>query len=54
MRDFSKTFRKNVFYDNIKSHQKSGLHPVYRKNNFGRKHWDRWGHSGTRKSDWIR
>ena len=32
--DFNETFRKNVTYDNTKSHQKSGLHPRSRKHNF--------------------
>ena len=30
------TFRKNVTYGNIKSHQKSGSHPLSRKHNFGK------------------
>ena len=34
--NFNEIFRKNVTYDNIKSHQKSGLHPLSRKYNFGR------------------
>ena len=31
MIDFNEIFRKNVFYDNIKSHQKSGLHDHVQK-----------------------
>ena len=32
--NFNEIFRKIVTYDNIKSHQKSGLLPLSRKKNF--------------------
>ena len=34
MMNFNEIFRKNVTCDNIKSHQTSGLHPLFTKNNF--------------------
>ena len=34
--NFNGIFRKNVTYDNIRSHQKSGLCPLSRKHNFGK------------------
>ena len=30
-RNFNETFRKNVTYDNIKSHKKSEFHPLFRR-----------------------
>ena len=36
MMNFYQIFRKNLSYDNIKSHQKSGLHALSRKHNFGK------------------
>ena len=27
--NFNEIYKNNVTYDNIKSHQKSGLHPLY-------------------------
>ena len=33
---FNETFKKDVFYDNIKSHKKSGFHPVFRRYIFQR------------------
>ena len=30
-RSCKKTFRKDVAYDNIKSHEQAGLHPLSRK-----------------------
>ena len=34
MINFNEIFRKNATYDNIKIHQKSGLLPLSRENNF--------------------
>ena len=34
--NFNDIFRKIVTYDNMKSHKKSGLHPLSRKRNFGK------------------
>ena len=34
--NFNEIFRKNVTHNNIKSHQKSGLHPLSRKHNIGK------------------
>ena len=34
MRNFNEVFRKNVVYDNIKSHKKTGFHPLTRKDLF--------------------
>ena len=31
LRKFNKLFRKDVAYDNIKSHKKPGLHPFSRR-----------------------
>ena len=31
--DFNEIFRKNVTCDNIKSHKKSSLHPLFRRHN---------------------
>ena len=31
---FNETFRKNADYDNIKSHEKPGFHPVFRRFGF--------------------
>ena len=36
MINFIDISRKNVTYDHIKSHKKSGLHPLFRKHNFGK------------------
>ena len=36
MMNFNEFFRKNVTYDDIKSHPKSGLQPLSRKHNFGK------------------
>ena len=36
LRNFNKIFRKNLCYDNIKSHKKPGLYPLFRKYNFGK------------------
>ena len=33
--EFQRNFQENVNCDNIKSHKKSGLHPLSRKHNFG-------------------
>ena len=35
VRNFNEILRKNVRYDNIKSHKKTGLHPPSRKYFFG-------------------
>ena len=29
LRNFNEIFRKDVTYDNIKSHKKAGLHPLF-------------------------
>ena len=34
--NFNEIFRKNVTRDNIKCHQKSGLHPLFKNHNFGK------------------
>ena len=34
--NLNEIFRKNAAYDNIKSHQKSKLHPVSRIHKFGK------------------
>ena len=34
MRNFNEIFRKDVPYDNFKSHQKPGFHPLLRRYNF--------------------
>ena len=34
--NFNESLSKNVAYNNIKSHQKSGLHPLSRKHDFGK------------------
>ena len=31
MRNFNETFRKDVPYDNVKSHKKLGFHPLFRR-----------------------
>ena len=36
LRNFNEIFRKDVTYDNIKSHKKPGLHPVPEKHIFGK------------------
>ena len=36
MRNFNEIFRKDVTYDNIKSHKKPGLHPLSEKCIFGK------------------
>ena len=36
MRNFNEIFRKDVTYDNVKSHKKPGLHPVSRRYIFGK------------------
>ena len=36
LRNFNKTFRKDVTYDNIKSHKKTGFHPLYETCIFGK------------------
>ena len=41
LRNFNEFFRKNVIYDNIKSHKKTGLHPLSRKYSYG-KTTERW------------
>ena len=30
LRDFNEIFRKDVTYDNIKSHKKPGFHPLFK------------------------
>ena len=34
LRDFNEIFRKDVPYDNFKSHKKTGFHPLFRIYNF--------------------
>ena len=34
--EFQRNAQENVTYDNLKSHKKSGLHPLSRKQNFGK------------------
>ena len=34
--NFNEIFRKNMIYENIKSHQKAGLDPLFRKYIFGK------------------
>ena len=34
MRNFNEIFRKDVPYDNFKSHKKPGFHPLFRRYNF--------------------
>ena len=36
LRNFNEIFRKNVNYDNIKSHKKSEFHPLFRRYIFGK------------------
>ena len=36
MTNFNGIFRKDVTYDNIKSHKKPGLHPLSRRYIFGK------------------
>ena len=36
LRNFNEVFRKDVPYDNIKSHKKAGLHPLPKNYNFGK------------------
>ena len=36
MRNFNEFFRKNVAYDNKKSHKKPGLHRLFRRNISGK------------------
>ena len=31
LRNFNEIFRKDVTYDNIKSHKKPGFHPLFRR-----------------------
>ena len=40
MRNFNKVFRKDMTYDNIKSHKKARLHTLSRRHIFRKKH--RW------------
>ena len=35
--EFQRNAQENVTYDNLKSHKKPGLHPLSRKQNFGKK-----------------
>ena len=35
MKNFNEIFRKDVTYNNIKSHKKSGLHPLSKRYIFG-------------------
>ena len=39
LRHFSETFRKDVTYDNIKSHKKTGFHPLFRRYIFRKSTW---------------
>ena len=39
MMNLTEIFGKNVTYDNIRSHRKSGLHPLFRKHSFGKTTW---------------
>ena len=34
LRNFNEIFRKDVPYDNFKSHKKPGFHPLFRRYNF--------------------
>ena len=34
LENFNEIFRKDVTYDNIKSHKKAGFHPLFRRYNF--------------------
>ena len=36
MRNFNEIFRKDVTYDNIKSHKKTGFHSLFRRYIFGK------------------
>ena len=36
MRNLNDIFRKDVTYNNITSHKKTGLHPLSRKSSFGK------------------
>ena len=36
LRNFNEIFRKDVTYDNIQSHKKTGFHPLFRRYIFGR------------------
>ena len=36
MMNFNEALKKNITFDNIKSHQRSRLHPLSRKHNFGK------------------
>ena len=50
MRNFSDVFGENVAYDNIKSHKKTGFHPLSRKKHFWKNH--RGGGKLTRQPFW--
>ena len=39
MRNFNETFRKDVSYDNIKSHKETELYSPFRKYSFGKTTW---------------
>ena len=51
MRHFNENFRKDVTYDNIKSHTKPGLHPLSLEDAFLQKPQRGWGGGGVAQND---